>query len=200
MSFAPSLRFTLGWEGGKADHPRDRGKRTNYGITQATYTTWLTMQGKPSQDVWTITPVEVSGIYRDWYWRKVWGDEFDALDPRLALVLFDAGVHHGCGQSVKFFQRALHQGLAADGIPGAQTLAAAHRVWGADGARDALRETLQGRRELMKNLASRDATQQDFLRGWLSRVSDIEEVVAMPATDFTVAVALHQRMLPKGYV
>lgn len=199
MSFPLTLRFTLGWEGGKADHPADRGKRTAFGITQTTYATWLRSQGRPVTDVWNIAPFEIDSIYRDWYWRKVWGDEFEKVDPRLALVLFDAAVHHGCGQSVKWFQRALRQGLAADGIPGPQTLSACHRQWDAGESRNVLEETLQGRRRLMHQLVDRDPSQGVFLNGWLNRVSDVEAIVAAPADLFAAMVEKHQRPLPKGY-
>jgi lysozyme family protein len=36
-NFQPSLAFTLGFERGKVDHPKDPGGRTNRGITQRTY-------------------------------------------------------------------------------------------------------------------------------------------------------------------
>lgn len=197
MSFDAALRFTLGFEGGRVDHPADKGKRTAFGITKQVYDGWRRTHGQPTQDPWLIAKSEIEGIYQRWYWTKVWGEEFDAVDPALGFLLFDAAVHHGCGQSVKWFQRALVSGLSADGIPGPKTLAAAHDQWDAGNRRDVIVECLAARRLLMHQLASREPSQKVFLKGWLTRVGELESVVL--ATDPLTAVLAVQRPLPKGY-
>ena len=96
------LPFTLRYEGGKVDDPRDPGGRTNKGVTQRTFTAWLAKSGKPSRDVCTITDPELQAIYRSSYWNAVKGDDLpDGAD----LVLFDYGVNSGPARALAAYAK-----------------------------------------------------------------------------------------------
>lgn len=199
MSFAQTLRYSIGWEGGKVDHPSDRGGRTNFGIRQVTFDTWRTAQREAHMDVFTLTPIEATRIYRAWYWHKVWGEELDILDARLGLLVFDAGIHHGCGQSVKWLQASTKQGLANDGIMGPQTLATLQRLWCTGDGDQVMADTLAERRGKFRRIAAANPSQQVFLRGWLGRADDMEKVIESPETHYTLILQQLQRKAPKGW-
>lgn len=196
MSFDLAFRFTLGEEGGKVDNPNDRGKRTAYGITQGTYQAWT----YPSvHDVWLITPRDVYEIKRKWYWGPVWGERCCGVDPRLSLLLYDAGINHGPSKSVKWLQITLNRGLAIDGGFGPRTLAAVQNAWASGEGPAILTGMLAARRLFFYNLASRDSSQKEFLNGWLRRCGRLEEVIEQPVEQFASQCAKVQKALPRGF-
>ena len=196
MSFDLAFRFTLGEEGGKVDNKNDRGKRTAYGITQATYNAWTYPLIK---DVWDISARDVYEIKKKWYWGPVWGTRMDEIDPRLGVLLYDAAIHSGPGRSVKWLQAALNRGLAIDGQVGPRTLMAVHGAWDVGEGDAVLSEALAARRLFLYHLAARDSTQKEFLSGWLSRCGRIEEVITNPSCDCASACEQVQKPLPKGF-
>lgn len=72
--FDRALAHILIHEGGKVDHPKDPGGRTNKGIAQRVYTAWRSKQNLPTRDVYLIDDTEVAAIYRVQYWEVVHGD------------------------------------------------------------------------------------------------------------------------------
>jgi lysozyme family protein len=78
-------------EGGFVDHIHDRGRATNFGITQATLSDW---RGKPvsTDDVRQLTVEEAKAIYRSRYIKP-----FDALElePMLKAHVVDIAVNSG---------------------------------------------------------------------------------------------------------
>lgn len=124
MSFTDALAFTLAYEGGYSDHPRDPGGATNRGITQrkldevrAVYRAAATTFPASVRD---LTPEQTAWIYRTEYWDRL---SCDGLPGPLALVVFDAGVNCGIGRAARWLQQALR--VKVDGVVGAQTIAAA---------------------------------------------------------------------------
>ena len=129
----------LVYEGGKVNDPHDPGGRTNQGITQSTFTSWLRARGQPVRDVFTMTGDERDTIYKTEYWDRVRGDEVPA---GVDFVLYDAAVNSGPGQSIKWLQAALGGAYVgqADGVLGAKTLAAVQSYNDIDGLIEALAE------------------------------------------------------------
>lgn len=113
------LKCVLVHEGGKVDHPKDPGGRTNQGVIQRVYDGYRQRKGLPTRDVWLMTPKERDEIYRVQYWDVIRGD---LLPAGLDYVVFDGAVNSGPVQSVKWLQRAL--GVKVDGQIGEATLAA----------------------------------------------------------------------------
>lgn len=123
------------------------GLTSRYGISQRAH---------PDVDVEHLTRDGAVAIFWRDYWVPARCDRFPAP---LALALLDASVMHGVPRAVSMLQRAL--GVAADGIPGPETVTAAWRA--------PLRRTLitfLGHRGVLF-----DKDPQDWL-GWYRRLCD----------------------------
>lgn len=118
-NFEKCLKFTLQFEGGFVNNPKDPGGPTNLGVTQATLSNFL---GRPASiaEVKALTPDKVAPIYKLKYWDHVSGDD---LPVGIDLAVFDFGVHSGPQRGIIGLQRAL--GLADDGKLGPITMKAA---------------------------------------------------------------------------
>lgn len=159
--FAEALRRVLVHEGGKVDHPKDPGGRTNQGVTQRVYASWRRNNNLSARDVYLMEDKERDLIYRKQYWDVIKGDE---LPPGIDYVVFDGAVNSGCSQSVKWLQRAL--GLTADGMVGQVTLNAVRGV----NDHDALAQRICDQRmAFLKNLK----TWKTFGKGWTRRVAGV---------------------------
>lgn len=175
-NFAACLAFTLRHEGGYADHPKDPGGATNFGVTHAMLARW---RGAPctKDDVRALTSSEAGDIYRKFYWDVVGAG---ALAAGLDAVAFDHAVHSGPRAAVKALQKAL--GVRADGVCGAATRAALPY---ADPTRTIL-AMCRSRRAFLARLS----TYPTFGRGWMARIAALE----------TTALAMDRAAMksPKG--
>lgn len=167
--FLACLQFTLRWEGGLTDHPRDRGGLTNQGVIDRVYRSWRRSQRLPERSVREMTEQERNTIYRVRYWDEVRGDE---MPVAVDLVVFDAGVNSGPGRSRRWLQEAL--GVAVDGIIGPRTMGALAET----NAFEVAERMIRIRRRFLQAIVERRPDQSVFLRGWTNRVSDLEREVA----------------------
>lgn len=125
--FETAVEFTLASEGVLSDHPSDRGGRTKYGITEATFRTYQekfnVMRGVLIDD---LTRAQAIVIYRALYWR------YDAVNSGvIGTKLFDIGVNCGLTAAVAIVQAALVLSgvpVDVDGLWGPKTLAALNRA------------------------------------------------------------------------
>lgn len=153
-------------EGGFVDHPKDRGRATKYGITQATLADW---RNRPVtvEDVRALKELEARDIYRHVY----------AIRPGLvrltsAAVLglaVDCSVNHGPKQAVRMIQQSA--GVLDDGVFGPKTEAAANRMQPAV----LYRKLCAARVRLYGDIITRDPSQAVFASGWLRRASEFIE-------------------------
>ncbi len=92
-----ALAFTLKYEGGWSDHPKDPGGATMKGITLATYRAWL---DKPvtKTELRNIPAHHVEAIYRQRYWNAVRGD---MLPSGYDACMFDYAVNSGPGRALQ---------------------------------------------------------------------------------------------------
>lgn len=159
-SFEEALAQVLIQEGGFVHHPSDPGGATNLGITRRTLSQ---ARGRSAsvEDVRRLGREEAASIYRRFYWDPIQGD---ALPPGIGLAVFDIAVHSGPARAASLLQEAL--GLAADGIVGPRTLAAA----GAADAAEAVRRLTRLRLAFLSRLP----TWPVFGRGWRRRALTIE--------------------------
>lgn len=168
MSFELSLGFVARWEQGRSDDVDDPGGRTFVGITEQSFANWLGVPLEGCQDVWTATPDQVISFYRR-YWQNSGGEGFDAIDPRLGLLMFDAAVQHSPHESVRLLQTAL-KGLKVDGQYGDMTHDRLMDVW--NQTPDAfLHDLVDARKDYYIAIALKP-TMTKFLGGWLNRVAD----------------------------
>lgn len=144
-------------EGGRVDHPKDPGGRTNRGITQATYDAWNARTGRPKRDVFGITKEEAEDIIVAQYMTPVM---FDALPAGVDYAVADWSVNSGPARAVKELQKIV--GADADGIMGSKTLAAVKR-WD---AQELILAYCNRRMEWLRTLG----TFKTFGKGWTARV------------------------------
>jgi lysozyme family protein len=157
MNFDECFAALLVHEGDYADLENDPGGKTRYGVTEAV------ARGAGYTGDMRDLPISLAKtIYRSLYWDAVRGDE---LPDGIRYFVFDAAAASGVRQSVLWLQRAL--GVAADGILGPVTLAAAHAA-----NPDKLKARLLSQRlRFMAGLSNWPS----FSRGWSRRVADLLE-------------------------
>jgi len=160
MDFNLALAFVLDQEGGHVRHPADPGGETAYGITK------LVAADHGYRGPLRSIPMDwVRRIYQQSYWDRC---RCDAMPEHpIRLVVFDAAIHSGVGQSIKWLQREL--GVAVDGLIGPVTLAALQRA-----NLDALAHKLINRRlEFLRGLR----TWKTFGKGWSRRIAALREAL-----------------------
>ena len=57
--FEQCLKHILQFEGGYVNHPADRGKATNYGITQHVYNSWNALKGRTLDEAAAIRNTDI---------------------------------------------------------------------------------------------------------------------------------------------
>ena len=147
-----ALAFVLVWEGGKVDDPKDKGGRTNRGITQRTYDGWREDKGLGERDVFLLGEDELQDIYRTLYWWPA-----QKLPWPLCLVVFDTAVLFGPTRATSW-------------------LAAVE--WGEAPPQAMAWAILCFRRERHREVVARDKTQSRFLNGWMNRLNALAAEVA----------------------
>lgn len=112
------LALGLKWlrlaEGGHANHPKDPGGDTWFGIARTFHL---------DEEPWPPSLERAEQILTEEYWRPVWA----GLPPRLGLALFDASVNQGPITAVLDLQKSLG-GLKQDGVVGPATLTRARTL------------------------------------------------------------------------
>jgi len=153
-------------EGGKVDHPKDPGGRTNMGVTQRVYDAYRARLNQRKQDVYLISNDEVRAIYRQQYWDKIKGDD---LPAGVDYVVFDGAVNSGPVQSVKWLQRAINKrNVNVDGAVGAVTLSEVAKINDHD---KLIADICVRRMAFLQELK----TWPTFGKGWTTRVNDVRK-------------------------
>lgn len=154
--FDKALDFVLRWEGGKVDDPKDRGGRTNRGVTQLTYNKYREKLELPIRDVWEATLPETAHIYQRMFWFQA-GCDKEAWPLNLALM--DFAVHSGPTRAKQTLQE-----IRTGGGTGLTTQETAEAL-------------VAKRRLFLQRIVKGNPSQQKFLKGWMNRVDALEEVV-----------------------
>ena len=163
----PSIRITLGYEGGYSNHPSDPGGPTKFGITIANYRRYA-MPNATAADVRAMQLAGAKAIYRAKYWAAL---RCDQLPVGLDFAVFDYGVNSGVGRASKVLQRLL--GFADDGRIGDALLAAIRQC----DARDLIARLCDERLGFLKRLK----TWPVFGSGWGRRVAEVRAVALVMA-------------------
>ena len=182
-AFERALAFTLTWEGGFSDDPRDPGGATKYGVSfrflrgLSLSEADMNRDGVLSwRDVRDMPESAAAGIYLKYFWAPL---RLDQVPESLAAAVFDAAVNLGRSRSATFLQEGVNAVLAGDGEPlrvdgaaGPKTLAAVGRAWAQDGGRALLEEVLRRRAGYYLRLGQ---TKQFAwaLGGWMNRTRDL---------------------------
>ena len=183
ITLSEALQFTLKWEGGYTNHPKDPGGATNFGIIQVRYDEYRKFKGLQLNPVKNITVAEYIEIYDKYYWDPV---RAQYLDGTLGLALFDTAVNMGTGGAISRLQKALNVP-----ITGKWTQAISDVIHQSDQTAVAL--TICKLR-IAKRYArvKQRADQVVFLRGWLNRdnaliakVKSMAGIKSMSVDDFS---------------
>jgi lysozyme family protein len=100
--FQGCLAFTLKYEGGRSNDPRDPGGRTMEGVTQLTYDAYHAKIGLGRLDVFLMSSRERDEIYHTEYWHAVNGDGLRAGEN---LCVFDFAVNSGPARALEVWHR-----------------------------------------------------------------------------------------------
>ncbi len=168
-NFSKALSFTLQFEGGFANNPKDSGGATNFGITQRTYDSYREKKGDVLQSVHFISDPEVSDIYYHNYWLA---NHCDVLPDRLDIAVFDFSVNAG-SEAMKELQTLI--GVTPDGIYGAKTMAAVISNY----TPELLNAYFDLHEVFYKNLAKKYPKNDIFLRGWLNRTERLRSALTI---------------------
>jgi len=162
-NFEQCLALVLKEEGGYVDNPKDPGGRTNLGVTQKVWESWV---GHPvtEADMRALGPQDVSPLYKSNYWDKIRGD---SLPLGVDYATFDMAVNSGVARAAKTLQSVL--GVApVDGQVGPATL----RACEAANAREVATRICEARLAFLQSLS----TYATFGKGWSRRVSEVEHL------------------------
>lgn len=159
-----ALQFTLKWEGGFTNHPKDPGGPTNFGVIQTRYDQYRDSKGLKRQSVKFITKAEYTEIYDKYYWDPV---RAQWLQGPLGLTLFDTAVNMGVGGAMTRLHKAL--GLP---IKSVWTEAISDVIHQSDQTKVAL-DICKMRIAKRYDRVGKRKDQVVFLRGWLNRDNDL---------------------------
>lgn len=112
-NYPACLAFTLKYEGGKSNDPRDPGGRTNQGVTQRVYDAYRRKLPDSLRTVYEMTAPERDAIYRTGYWDKVRGDYLRAGED---LCVFDFAVNSGPARARDVWYRCGGPNGLLDGV------------------------------------------------------------------------------------
>lgn len=164
----------LSREGGFVNHPADRGGPTNFGVTQATLSSW---RGREAtiDDVKILTIDEAREIYRTKYYV---GPKIDKLPNLIQPLVFDMSINHGPGTAVKLFQRVMNDhGIVCevDGGIGDETIRCALTAVDQFGS-ELINFLVDKRIQFYHQIVEKNPNQRVFLKGWLKRANEFRVV------------------------
>lgn len=157
-AWALARQWILRIEGGYVYDPSDPGGETRYGISKRSY---------PHVDVKNLTAEAAAVIYRRDFWTAI---SAYLLPPALGIAVFDGAVNQGPNRAVMLLQVAL--GVRADGVIGADTIARAR----ASNGPEVLADYLSRRAVHYAELSDLKPPMRKFLRGWFSRLFQLQAV------------------------
>lgn len=154
--------WILHTEGGYVDDPHDPGGETNFGISRRSY---------PNVDVKGLTPDLAAAIYRRDFWAHTCADR---LPPALGIAFFDSAVNQGKSRAGMLLQLSL--GVHADGVVGAETIAAATKAERLGLLQGEITDYLSRRAVHYAELSDQRLEMRKFRRGWFRRLFELEAV------------------------
>lgn len=159
MEFPEAIVHILAAEGGYSNNPKDPGGETRYGITKRTARAHGYLGSMR-----TLPMATAARIYKVSYWDAC---QCGQLPPWLRLAVFDAAVHSGPAQSVRWLQQEL--GVPVTGRIGPETIAAAAGKTDCQAVIDALLDMRLAYLQRLKNWNT-------FKNGWTARIEKVRSL------------------------
>jgi lysozyme family protein len=169
VTFERAFALTIGEEGGESNNPADRGGHTYRGVTQRTFTAWLTANGQEDRDVITMTDAECRSIAKVMFWNRARCDDCPELTGSLH---FDAAFNHGPANAIRLLQTAL--GVEVDGVFGPHTLG----VLSAADDRAVLAAYFAARKDFYAHIVATTPSQAVFWQAWQNRLDHLRKALA----------------------
>ena len=195
--FEPAFQRTVGYEGGYADNPKDKGGETYKGVARKRHAKWpgwsiidtykqangittratsqqaRMLSGLLARDMSVQTLV--TELYRTEFWNKIMGDSIPS--QAIANELFDSAINAGPKPAVEILQKALNlfvppgSQLRTDGAMGPTTLGVLQgRLARPIDAQALLSAMVVYRGMRYIGLINKDETQRVFAVSWFSRL------------------------------
>ena len=184
MTLRTALDRLLGLEGAYSNHPVDKGGETFCGIARVYWPAWagwgVIDKYKEQGSAPRRTPI-LDQLVTTFYDEHFWGPSgaSQVKSDAVAWELFETAVNCSVHQSGIFLQDALNllnrngrawPELVLDGKVGPRTLAIVEKALGAPrGEEDLVRMFNRMQGSYYIELARRSPTQEEFVRGWLTR-------------------------------
>lgn len=188
-SFDIAQKFTAEWEGGLSDDAADRGGLTHWGVSMA-FLSDLEYSSRGAhllrslgvsplpvtrKTIKALTQKQAEAIFKSEFWDKL---GLDTLPVQMAVLLYDAAVNTGCGQSVRLAQRGYNvagvgTSIEVDGKLGPITRKALteHNI------KEVRQGILDVREIFYRDLVIKNLSQSVFFRGWLNRTDALRKYV-----------------------
>ncbi len=181
-NFDSAIAKVLVAEGGYQAWKADKGNYnkkgelvgTKYGISAEAYEDYYKKTATKTA-MQNLTKEAAKEIYKKKYWNRMKGD--DISSQNVADVFLDGVVNHGKG--VHLIQQVLK--VTPDGAVGPITLKAINE----SDPNKLVTAYLDRRKGYYHELVKADASQKEFLKGWLKRLEDVKKGL----TDFAEDVA-----------
>lgn len=188
-SFDIAQKFTAEWEGGLSDDAADRGGLTHWGVSMAfLFDLEYSSRGAHllrslgvaplpvnRKTIKALTKKQAEAIFKSEFWDKL---DLDTLPVQMAVLLYDAAVNTGCGQSVRLAQRGYNvagagTSIEVDGKLGPITRKALteHNI------KEVRQGILDAREFFYRDLVIKNLSQSVFFRGWLNRTNALRKYV-----------------------
>ena len=165
MAEAKKLKpFILRWEGGYSNDPVDRGGATNKGITIATFRHYCGSNATIEQ-LKALTDEQWMHIFLCGFWNPFKADNI--ANQSVANICVDWAWASGTGTAIRQVQSLL--GVTADGVVGAQTLAAINKA----NQRHLFAKIKSARLRFVDAIVRRDPKQKKFINGWKKRINSL---------------------------
>ena len=159
-NFKQALEYLVKSEGGYVDNPKDPGGRTNLGVTQKVWESWVGRESN-EKEMRLLTKANVEPLYKRKYWDAC---RCDDLPSGLDYLVFDFAVNAGVGRSAKTLQSCV--GVSVDGQIGNQTIEATKKI----APSDLIERFSEAKINFYKSLV----TFPTFGKGWLNRVEEVK--------------------------
>ena len=160
-NFDKCFELVLEHEGKYVNDPRDPGGRTNMGVTQRAWESYLN-RTVTEAEMRTLTPENVKPFYKAMYWDKLKGDQ---LPAGVDYAVYDLAVNSGVNRAAKWLQEIA--GVTADGIIGPKSMEAI----AACDPQEVVDVLCDMRLEFLQRLP----TFGTFGKGWSRRVAEVKE-------------------------
>lgn len=193
MSYTDAFNETMGFEGGYAFDPDDRGGETYKGISRRynpTWSGWVVIdryKGKTNgfENGYSCLykdeslDRDVRDFYFQEYWRRPNFDDVDEVFPLLAEKMFDTGVNVGVGRVSKWLQSTLnllnrnnryYRDIKVDGGIGPTTMKTLRKAMESNPKERIMTVLAIHQGEHYKSIMERDKSQEKYV-GWFDRLS-----------------------------